>query len=102
MSGGKSFVSPVSTPANAVRIYVATTGGFSLSGGSEVDCSIYAYNGSTSSISVSGNGQFNGSVIARDVSMSGTQSVKVAGTFGIPGAAYYGYDDNFSEQNGLQ
>ena len=101
MSGGKSFVSPVSTPAKAVRIYVATTGGFSLRGGSEVDCSIYAYNGSTSSVSVSGNGDFNGSVIAGDVSMSGTQSVTVAGTFGIPGPVYYGYDDNFSEQNGL-
>lgn len=101
MSGGKSFVSPVTNPDKVVKIYVATTGGFSLSGGSEVDCSIYAYNGSFGSVSVSGSGQFNGSIVARDVSMSGAQNVKATGTFDIPGTIYYGYDDNWSELNGL-
>ena len=101
MSGGKAFESPITNPANVVKIYVATTGGFNLNGGSEVDCSIYAYNDGAGSVSVSGNGQYNGSVVARDVSMSGSQSVTAAGTFGIPGPTYYGYDDNWSEQNGL-
>ncbi len=102
MSGGKSFDSPVSDPTKAVKIYVATTGGFNLSGGSEVDCSIYAYNNSnTGSVSVSGNGLFNGAIVAGDVSMSGTQTVNVAGTFNNIGNTYYGYDESFVEQNSL-
>ncbi len=101
LTGGSAAVKMGTDASKAVKIYVATTGVVTLTGGSETDVGIYDVTGGTSLISLAGNSAMtNATVICDRFSMTGTSSITTpSGYFATPGLGGYQFSGGWHEPN---
>jgi hypothetical protein len=127
--GGTATVKMATDSTKPVRIYVATTGGFILSGPSEFDAGIYSYNNTSlipglaafssvipglSTVVINGSSNFNGQIVANTVVLNALPNlplslgspVTINQTPGSTGEGYfqpvdyYGFSGGWQEING--
>lgn len=102
LTGGTATVKMATDPTKAVRIYVATTSGASLTGKSELDAGVYNVTGGTSTLAMSGNSSIYGTVIADKFTFSGNTTVNAtSGYFTPSGVGNYLYNNAWVEKNGM-
>lgn len=104
--GGTATVKLTVDTANlASHVYVATTTGIDLGGGSELDALIYAYNKDASGtpygyVTNSGNPDVYGQIIADKYDMNGNIAVHyITDLISATGWDFYGFDTHWWEMN---
>ncbi len=127
-SGGTATVKMSDDPTKPVRFYVATIGGFVISGTSEFDAGIYSYNSTSivpslasftsvipglSTVVVNGSSNFNGQIVANTIVLNALPNLLLSlgspvTMTGQPGTGegyfhpvdYYGYSGGWQEIEG--
>ena len=128
--GGTATVKMATDSTKPVRIYVATTGGFVISGTAEFDAGIYSYNTTSlipglasftaalpglSTVVLNGCSDFNGQIVANTIVLNALPNlplslgspVTITGEPGASGqgyfqpADYYAYSGGWQELNGV-
>ena len=112
-SSAADFNSPIAivemdrtTVANHCTMYVSTKG-IKLTDISQMDCSVYAFNGAASTVTKSSGGAsaltMLGGIMADLVSITGPTTINYVKRVDPPGVGndYYGYDDSWTELNGM-
>jgi hypothetical protein len=104
ITGGAASVSMSTDPTKAVKFYIATTGGFTCTGKSELDAGIYNVTGGSATVTLKGTSSAqNVTVIADQVSMSGTPTITTpSGYFTQPGTGTYIFGGAWTEINAMQ
>ncbi len=102
LSGGVAAVKMSTNPANAVRFYVATTSGVTLTGNSELDAGVYNVTGAGATTTIEGTANLYGTVICDKFIFNGTPDIiATAGYFTPSGSATYLYNNSWSESSGM-
>jgi hypothetical protein len=104
LNGGSAYVSMSSDPSKAVRIYVATTNGITLTGNSELDAGVYDVTGGSNSIvNLGGTATlYSTTIISDNFSFNGTPNIVTpAGYFTPAGGGTYQFLKNWTELNGM-
>ena len=107
LAGGSAAISASADPAKECRIYVATTTGITMAGGSSVEAGIYAYNKNSlgvpyGTLNNAGGSTIKGEVIANTITLSGGATINSApGYFHTASPDYYGFANSWLEQNGM-
>jgi Tfp pilus assembly protein PilX len=105
--GGTGAISALTDPTKINNIYVATQSGIDMAGNETIDAVIYAYNkdalGNEYGIAQnSGNPTINGRVLANQVDINGNITVNYVQNTIVPSNyAYFGFDNQWTELNGL-
>ncbi len=103
-SGGSAVVSMASDPSKAVRFYVATTNGITLTGASELDAGVYNITGGSILTKLTGPSAIDGQVICDSLSMTGGSTLNATSGYFSPNLAtpYQYSDGTWQEANILQ
>jgi len=107
LAGGTTSVLASADPTKEVRIYVATTTGITLTGGSTADVGFYAYNKDSSgnpygTVNMAGGAILNGACIANTLNLSGGAQITAASNyFSNAGVNYFGFANSYREQNAM-
>jgi hypothetical protein len=105
--GGTGAISAAVNAAKMNNIYVATASGIDMAGNETVDGVVYAYNKTSTgaeygSVQFSGNPTINGQILGNQVDVNGNISINyVQGVNKQTNFAYWGFDDQWTEINGM-
>jgi hypothetical protein len=105
LNGGAALISQNSDQTKAVRIYIATSNGITLTGNSELDAGVYdVVGGSNSVVNLGGTAAvYNATIVTDNLAMNGTPNVSTPPGYFIPlSGGTYQFSTGWTELNSNQ